>query len=144
MPQDYPDHHDADLVLRLYELRREAVMRESRASINAKFWPKTLDDMAEVFKPEHPLNAAYRQVGSYWEMVYSMARYGVINPDFLLESSGEGIFFYARVHPFLQDIRAARGPRQFLSAEWITTNSKLGAELLAGALERVTQTLATR
>ena len=54
---------------------------------------------------DNPLNAAYRQVGSYWEMVYSMARYGVVHPDFLLESAGEGIFLFARVQPFLTQLR---------------------------------------
>jgi hypothetical protein len=106
MPKSMPDHHDAELAIRVYELRREPVMRESRAAINQKFWPKTLEDVLAVVKAEHPLNAAYRQVGSYWEMVYGFAKHGIVHPDFWLESNGEGLFVFAKVAPFSR--RSAR------------------------------------
>ena len=66
-------------------------MRESRAAINQKFWPKSYDDVLALTKADHPLNAAYRQVGSFWEMVYGFARHGIVHPDFWLESNGEGL-----------------------------------------------------
>ena len=100
MPKGTPDHHDAELALRVYDMRREAVMRESRAAINQKFWPKTFDDMVALTKADHPLNAAYRQVGSFWEMVYGFARHGIVHPDFWLESNGEGMYVFAKVAPF--------------------------------------------
>ena len=65
MPKDYPDHHDAELILKLYELRRDPVMRESRAAMNAWF-PKTFDDVMALTKPDHPQNAAFRQVSGFW------------------------------------------------------------------------------
>jgi hypothetical protein len=65
MSREFPDHHDAELVLKLYELRREAVMRQSRDALNAQFHPKTFDEFAAVTKSDHPLNPAYRQVGTY-------------------------------------------------------------------------------
>ena len=48
MFQEKPDFHDAELVLRVYELRREPVMRESRGAVNQKFWPKTYEDVQAV------------------------------------------------------------------------------------------------
>ncbi|MCE2903322.1 MAG: hypothetical protein ACK6DP_01210 [Gemmatimonas sp.] len=65
--KDDADHHDADLALTLYDLRREAVMRESRAALVSKFLPASWDDVLAVTKPDHPLNAAFRQCATYWE-----------------------------------------------------------------------------
>jgi hypothetical protein len=62
--KDRPDHHDAELVLRVYEMRREPVMRQSRHELLSTFWPKTYDELVAVTRPTSPLNAAYRQVGS--------------------------------------------------------------------------------
>ena len=137
--KDYPDHHDAELVLRLYELRREPVMRESRHAITRTFWPASLDDVLAVVKPDHPLNAAFRQVGSYWEMAYGMAKHGVIHTDFLLESGAEGLFLFARVEPFLAEYRARVSPRAFANAEWVATHSELGQQMLATFRNRVQQ-----
>ena len=87
--KDAPDHHDAMLVLRLYELRRETVMRESRRYLVAEFWPESLEAALAITKGEHPGNAAYRQVTTYWEMAYGMAKHGIVNPDYLAESTGD-------------------------------------------------------
>ena len=94
MPHKDPDHHDAELMLKVYDLRREAVMRDSRNAINAKFWPQSFEDVQAVLKPDHPLNAAYRQTTSYWEMVYGMAHHGIVHVEYLLENSGEGLLLF--------------------------------------------------
>ncbi|MBK8248970.1 MAG: hypothetical protein IPK85_16455 [Gemmatimonadetes bacterium] len=143
LKKDYPDHHDADLVLKLYEMRREAVMRASRASINADFWPKSWEDVQAVTKQDHPLNAAWRQVGTYWEMVYGMAKHGVVHPDFMMESCGEGIFLFARIEPYLAQIREIN-PFAFRNAEWVVTNSDRGKALLELFRKRVQTILAAR
>lgn len=117
-------HDDAKLVLKLYDLRREAVMRESRSAINGKFWPKSFADVKELMTPDHPLNAAFRQTSSYWEMVYGFSRNGIINADFLCESNAEGLFLFAKIFPWLEDVRANSSPLAFRNAEWITQNSQ--------------------
>jgi hypothetical protein len=144
MPKGTPDHHDAELAIRVYELRREPVMRESRAAINQKFWPKRFEDIQAVTKPDHPLNAAYRQVGSYWEMVYGFARHGIVHPDFWMESNGEGMYFLARVAPFLEQIRKEFNPVAYRNAEWVSKESAEGRRLLAMFTERVKKALAAR
>ncbi len=130
MSKEKPDYQDADLILKLYELRREAVMRESRNTINGKFWPKSYEDIQAITKPEHPMNAAFRQTATYWEMVYGIAKHGIVNVDFLMESNGEGIFLYSKVLPFLEQFRKDFSPLAFQNAEWITKHSAAGLRLL--------------
>ncbi len=143
MLKDYPDHHDAELVIKLYELRREATMREARAAISS-FWPKTIDDIKPVLDGKHPLNSAFRQVGSYWEMVYGMARHRIIDPEFLMDSNGEGLFLYAKVVPFLAELRTVGSPRQFFNAQWVVTETEAGKEAFARINAYVQKVLATK
>lgn len=144
MPQkDYPDHHDAELVLRLYELRREPVMRESRAQVIGRFLPASLDDVLAITKPDHPLNTAFRQISSYWEMTYAMAKHGVIHTDFLLESNGEGLLLYTRVEPWLEEYRAQVNANGFRNAEWVATHSEMGRTIAERFRKRMQAHLAS-
>jgi hypothetical protein len=117
-----PDHRDAQLVLRLYDLRRESVMRASRDKI-AKFLPRSYDDLVAITKPEHPDNAAWRQVSSYFEMAYGFARHGIAHPDFLAENTGEGMLLFAKIAPYLERFRKDTAPTAFRNAEWLVKNS---------------------
>ncbi len=131
-----PDHHDAELVLKLYELRREPVMRQSREAI-ARLLPRSAADLLALTKPDHPHNAAWRQVTSYFEMAYSFARHGVANPDFLAENNGEGLFLFAKVRPYLQELRAQASPLLFHNAEWLTQNSASAQQRVAMFEKRI-------
>ena len=144
MLKEAPDHHDADLVIKLYDLRRETVMRESRAALTAKFWPRDANEAAAITAHDHPLNTAYRQVTGYWEMVYGMARHGIIHPDFLVENNGEGLFLYARVEPYLTAIRQAASPRAFRNTEWLVSHSAVAQALMEGFKARIKQILESR
>jgi len=127
MLKDYPDHHDAELVIRLYELRREPTMRAARDALYTDFVPRSYDDIKAVtMNRAHPLNAALRQCASYWEMVYGMARHGIVHADFLVENNGEGLILFAKVHPWLKELRADSGPNSYRNAEWVATNCEEG------------------
>ena len=142
MSTSAPDHQDAELILKIYDLRREAVMRESRDAINRDFWPRNEAEALAILQLEHPLNRAYRQTGTYWEMVYGMARHGVVHPEFLLESNGEGLFLFAKVKPYLAKLREAANPRAFKNAEWIATEVDLGQTLMQMFRRRIDTKLA--
>ena len=144
MLKEAPDHHDADLILKIYDLRREAVMRESRAAINAKFWPRSADEAVAVTATDHPLNLAFRQTSGYWEMVYGMARHGIIHSDFLVENNGEGLLLYARIEPYLKAFRQATSPSSFRNAEWVATQCATGQMLMERYRARIKQMLETR
>ena len=144
MFQEKPDFHDAELVLRVYELRREPVMRESRGAVNQKFWPKTYEDVQAVAKADHPLNAAYRQVGTFWEMVYGIVKHGIVHPDYFLESNGEGLLFFAKVSPFLAEIRRDTQPLAFANAEWVSRETATGRRVFEMMSGRVKKALESR
>src|SRR5262245_5131490 len=144
MSKDTPDHHDAELALRVYELRREAVMRQSRQELLGTFWPRSYEEVAMVTKPTNPLNAAYRQVASYWEMVYGIVRHGIVHPDYFMESNGEGLFLYARVAPHVERYRAEISPLAFRNAEWVATETATGRRLFDVFTARVKAKLESR
>ncbi len=141
MTKSAPDHHDAELLLRIYDLRREPVMRESRDAILSDFWPRNESEALAILQPEHPLNRAYRQTSTYWEMVYGMAKHGVVHTDFLLDSNAEGLLLFARVEPYLAAIRAASSPRAFQKAEWIASSGELAQSIMTTFRARVRKRL---
>ena len=144
LQKDMPDHHDADLIIRLYELRREAVMRESRSAINREFWPASNEEILTVLRSDHPLNAPFRQVTAYWEMVYGMARHGIVHAEYLVENNTVGMFFFARVQPYLEAIRAASAAPVLVSTQWVAERTETGRSLFAAFRSRVEKALASR
>ena len=144
MSKEKADYQDADLALRVYEMRREPVMRESRNAINGKFWPKSYEDVLAVTKPDHPLNAAWRQTVTFWEMVYGLVKHGIVNPDFFLESNGEGFFLFAKMHPFLDSYRKDVSPSAFGNTEWVTRETATGRRMWETISARVRKMSETR
>lgn len=128
MSAEAPDYRDAELTLRLYELRREAVMRASRDAMNMKFQPKSADELIAITKPDHPLNAAFRQVSSYWEMVYGMAHHNIANAEYLVETNAEGLLLFAKVAPHLERFRKEVSPTAFRHAEWAAKETAVGRQ----------------
>ena len=144
MMKDAPDHLDADLILKLYDLRREESLRAAREKLTSEFWPKNAKEAVAIVAHEHQLNRTYRQVSTYWEMVYRMARHGIIHGDFLVENNGEGLLLYAKVEPYLTEIRAATSPRSFQNAEWVAKEVPMGRTVAEHMRARVKKTLAAK
>ncbi len=96
---------DAEIILRLYELRRETVMRQARAWVVGEFWPKTAEDYFAAMSPTDPHNAYLRQVVSYWEMAAAMVLHGAVSAELFVDCNGEGFFLLAKFAPFIDDIR---------------------------------------
>ena len=127
MAADKPDHHDAEIVIKLYDLRREAVMRDSRHKMVMEFTPKNYDEFFAVASDmTHPHNVAFRQTVSYWEMVFGMAKNEVVNAEYLVENSGEGMLMYAKCQPYLERYREEVSPFAFRHAEWAATQTEMG------------------
>lgn len=99
-------HEDVNLILRLYEIRREEKMRTARSWFAGNFKPKTLAEMQQLAAPGTPENASMRQVTTYFEMVASFITSGVLNQELYFQSGGEMLLTYLRLKPILADFRA--------------------------------------
>lgn len=97
---------DAEIILKLYELRTEAVMREARAWVIGQFWPNTVEDvLAVMLDPTHPHNPHLRQVLSYWEMAAALVLHGAVSAELFVDTNGEGFFLMAKFAHILDGIR---------------------------------------
>jgi hypothetical protein len=122
--------HDAELILKLYDLRREAEMRKARNWIAAEFWPNTFEDYVKVMSDmgsDH--NRWVRQVVSFWEMAAALAVHGAIDQELFLEPSvsGEMFFVYTKLKPILAEVREKMNSPEFLAnSEKLITGTETG------------------
>jgi hypothetical protein len=102
---------DADLILKLYDLRREATMREARNWMFT-FNPTSVQDVIEVLMGEH--SGHYRMVISYWDMAAAMVNNGAIDEQLFNETNGEHLFVFSKIEPVIEEVRALFGNPDFL------------------------------
>ena len=105
----------AALILKLYDLRREETMRKARDWFAREFFPETMADVMDTVRG--PNGAYYRMVVSYWEMAASLVNNGAIDEQMFVDANGEHNFVFAKMQPFLPEMRAAVGPRAFAHLE---------------------------
>lgn len=97
---------DAEIILKLYELRTEPVMRQARAWFTGEFWPNTIEDyFAVANNPKDPHNPWLRQVLSYWEMAAALVLHGAVSAELFVDANAEGFFILAKLSHVLPAIR---------------------------------------
>ncbi len=134
-------HADAQLILQLYDLRREPEMRKARNWWTAQFFPQTADDFLKVaWAMGTQENAWLRQVSGYWGIVISFVLAGVLNEELFLQPgfSGELFVIYAKIHPIVKDLREKlNDPEFFVNVEKAVTRTKWGRNRLQFMIKRV-------
>jgi hypothetical protein len=132
---------DAQLILQLYDLRREAEMRKARNWWFATFWPRSADDFLKIaFTPGTQENNWLRQVTGYWSMAASFVLHGALSEELFIQPSvsGEMFIVFAKVYPFLKELREKAGdPSMFAIIEKVIMSSKYGRERFKFMLKRV-------
>ena len=101
-------HEDANLIIKLYELRREDRMRAARTWFVQSFHADTLEDFRKLCPPDSAENASYRQVATYWEMAASFLNSGVLNKELFYRSGMEMLLTYERVRMLMLEMRESR------------------------------------
>ena len=97
---------DAEIILKLYDLRRETLMRQARAWVTGEFWPATAEEyFAVASNPGDPHNPFIRQVVGYWEMAAAMVLHGAVSAELFVDCNAEGFFLLAKFAPILDGIR---------------------------------------
>ncbi|WP_263368387.1 DUF4760 domain-containing protein [Edaphobacter bradus] len=92
---------DAEVILRLYELRQEEALRRARKFMVFEFNPKNLEELRAVSRnPGTQENAYWRQTVTYWEMAASFVLRGAVDPELFFDSAAEGVLLYAKFHHF--------------------------------------------
>ena len=98
----------AELILKLYDLRREETMRKARSWF-AAFNPESAQDILDVFASDK--GAYFRMVTTYWDMACSFVNHGAIDAQMFDDANGEHVFFFAKIQPFIAELRAVTGPQ---------------------------------
>ena len=99
-------YDDANLILRLYELRREEKLRRAREWFGANFHAATLEDVNRIAPQGSEENAYMRMVISYWDMAASFVVSGILNQELFFKTNGECLFVWERVRHLAPAIRA--------------------------------------
>src|SRR5450755_1118157 len=133
--------HDAQIIMKLYDHRREPEMRKARNWLTVEFWPQSADEFMKVVNsfPSQE-NAWLRQVGGYWDMAASFVLQGALNEELFLQPgcSGEMFFIFAKVYPFLKEFRQkTNNPDAFANIEKVATGSKVARRRLERVLKNI-------
>jgi len=128
---------DAEIILKLYELRTEAVLRQARAWVTGEFWPASAEDFFAVAEnPADPHNAWLRQVISYWEMAAAMVLHGAVSAELFVDCNGEGFFLLAKFSAILDGIRE-KNPAFLMKTSELVNRFSAAAQRFDAALKNV-------
>ena len=117
-----PDHHDAELLLRLYDLRREEKLRLARDWFTREFSAASLEEVRKKYPAGTQENSYYRMVTSYWEMVASFVNHGLIKEEFFFENTGEIWIVWEKIKPLVASVREAyKNPYVWKNLETLCT-----------------------
>ncbi len=136
-----PTYDDVKLILKLYDMRREARMREARKWFGSYFKAKTFEEFNALCPPGSEPNASYRMLTSYWEMVASFITNGVLHQELFFEGNREFLFVWERVRDVVPELRKAFGNPielkhlELISEAYIQWWSRAGTGGLRGVFE---------
>jgi Domain of unknown function (DUF4760) len=113
-----PTYDDANLILRLYEMRREERMRTAREWFGQNFHFHTIEEFNRGCPQGSSMNAYVRMVTSYWEMVASFITGGILNQELFFQSGMELLFVWERIRPLVPEMReASKNPTHLQNLE---------------------------
>jgi len=128
-------HEEADLILKLYDLRREATMRKARDWYFRDFNPESMEDVNKALFSEH--SGHVRMVWTYWDMAAALVNHGAISLELFNDTNGEHIGVFLKVEPFLAEIRANFGSNYLVNLERLIDTSPDGRQRVAAMRERM-------
>jgi hypothetical protein len=140
-------HEDAQLILRLYDLRRDDRMRQARQWFATMYHPiSTIEDFNRLCPPGSGQNASFRMVTSYWEMAASFVAAGVLNDELFFQSCGELLLTWEKIRDLVPALREVRRNKRLYRnletvatrmAEYMTRESPESYETFAGVVRNM-------
>ena len=117
----------AELILKLYELRRETVMREARSYVGGEFMPRSAGEFVEIVSAGGRHTGFVLQVYGYWDMVAAFVSHGALDASLVYDTCQEMYFQYAKIQPYLAEFREKMNLPEFLiSIERLVEGSEAG------------------
>jgi hypothetical protein len=140
---------DAQIIMQLYDLRRETEMRKARNYVGIEWWPNSYEDLEKsVFVPYTDENRYFRQAVSFWEMAATLVNHGTLNPELFVDTADEMFFIYAKMKPFIAEARQKNVAPTFMAQIEKLANSSPHAQekanMVAARVERVKKVLAEK
>ncbi|HET7214988.1 MAG TPA: hypothetical protein VFL79_15475 [Terriglobia bacterium] len=121
--KEHPDHHDAELMLRLYDLRREEKLRRAREWFALELRAESAEDFMKKYPPGSEQDAYFRMVVTYWEMAASIVNNGLIKQDFFFQNTAEFFGVWERIRHLMPDARKAfKNPHMWENLEQLAAN----------------------
>jgi hypothetical protein len=122
----------AELILKLYDLRRESVMREARSYIGGEFLPTSAEELVDIVTSGTRHGASILQVYGYWDMVAAFVHNGALTPRLVYDTCQEMYFQYAKIQPYLAEFRQKMNlPEWMISIEQLIEGFDSGRARLA-------------
>jgi hypothetical protein len=132
---------EAELILRLYELRREAVMRQARSFVGGEFLPNSAEELVERMSKGGQETGYILQVYGYWDMVCAFVKHGTLSEALVFDTCQEMYFQYAKIQPHLKEFRKRMElPEWMENLEGVIEGSAKGGKRIAAmrkSLERM-------
>lgn len=110
-----PTHEQAQLQLKLYDLRREERLRKARDWFFKNFFAETLDDAMKIAPMGSEQGAFFMMVVSYWDQACAMLNHGLLNEDLFFETTGEFVGVWERIKPTIPEARQRFANKQFVA-----------------------------
>jgi hypothetical protein len=118
---------DAKLILQLYELRREEVMRKARSFVTGpEFLPTSAQEIMDMIWSDPQKSAYFRQASSYWEMAAALVNHGTIDASLFYDTNGEYLAIWAKISAFIPELRESFGPQFMTNVEQLIANMPNG------------------
>ena len=119
----------AELILKLYEIRREGVMRQARSFVGGEFLPSSADDLVSQVGAGDQKSGFILQVYGYWDMVSAFVIHGALSEQLVYDTCQEMYFQYSKVQPYLDGFREKMNlPEWMRSLQSVAEGSEHGRD----------------
>ena len=138
------ESESAELIMKLYELRREPTMRDARNWYVTSFFPDSAQDVITTVVSSET-SAYFRMVTSYWDMAAGFVNRGAIDEDMFHDSGGESVMVFSKVEPYIAEVRSIIGNSRMMSnLEALVMRLPDAKGLLAERREMIKRMMAAR
>ena len=138
------ESESAELIMRLYDLRREATMREARNWYLTSFFPESAQDVITALVATES-SAFFRMVTSYWDMAAGFVNRGAIDEEMFHDSAGECMVVFSKVEPYIDEVRIVIGSQKMMAnLEALVMRVPNAKTILAERREMIKRMMAAR